>query len=1197
MRRKLRPLARRKSPASSCPMPDQGEDPRRLPMRIAFLVAGLLLLALPASASASYQFDRYLPGQWGAPMGGAPDSAGHVYIANNSYSQVRKYSSSGAFISQLGSNGSGDGQFYSPTGVAIDSSGNIYVLDSGNQRVEKFSSSGVFLRMWGWGVDDGSNAFQFCTSSCQAGIRGGPGDGQFNFPYAIAVDPSGNVYVADTGNSRVQKFSSSGAFITKWSVTDPRGIATDSSGNVYVSSLNQNRIQKYSSSGAFITQWGTTGSGNGQFNAPYGIATDSSDNVYVAEFNNRRVQKFSSSGAFITKFGSFGTGDGQFEAPVAVTVDSSGVYVSDWGSDGPARVQKFCDCPQTTITSGPSGLTNNSSVSFSFSSSEPGSSFECRLDSNQEADFQACDSPKPYTNLTDGTHTFAVRATSGALGTDPSPASRTFTIDTSPPETTITDGPSGLTNEARPTFAFSSSETGSSFQCRVDSDSYAACSGSWTTSRLTNGSHTFYVRATDPAGNTDPTPASRTFTVDALNEIPAPTFVTNGQVNAIAPTPSATYIGGEFTRVGPPTGGGAVIDASTGISTGLPQIAGGTQTVAAVAPDGSGGFYIGGGFSRVDSVPRAGLAHVLADGSVDAAWNPPDSATVQAIAFSGSTVYVGGRGITALDAATGELKWHREAGTFGSVYAIAVYSSTVYIGGNFTAIGYGPSDPNRQARAKIAALDANTGETTAWNPGANGPVQALAVSGSTVYAGGSFTSIGGQARNRIAALDATTGAATAWDPNANGVVRTLSVSGSIVYAGGDFTSFFPPSGRQTRNRIAALNRATGAATPWNPNANAAVHDLVISGSTVYAGGQFTSIGGQARDYLAALNVTGGAATSWNPRPWGSVGTLALSGSTIYAGGGFNSIGGKTRNRIAALDPSTGEVTSWNPNANGVVNALSVFGSTVYAGGDFTSIGGKTRNRIAALTATTGAATAWNPNANSSVSVLRVSDPTVYAGGGFTSIGGKTRNRIAALNRTTGAATAWNPNANAAVLAMRLSGSTVYAAGKFTSIGGKPRGRIAALNTTNGAATPWDPGANNQVQALAVSGSTVYAGGTFTGIGGQARRFIAALNQTTGAATAWNPNNSNNNTGDVKVIAAVGPLVYVGGGFNRIGGQVDRNGIAELDATSGALTSWNPNPTPRPITALAAGPDGSLWIGGAFTRFPTAAQSGIARFTH
>ncbi len=111
---------------------------------------------------------------------------------------------------------------------------------------------------------------------------------------------------------------------------------------------------------------------------------------------------------------------------------------------------------------------------------------------------------------------------------------------------------------------------------------------------------------------------------------------------------------------------------------------------------------------------------------------------------------------------------------------------------------------------------------------------------------------------------------------------------------------------------------------------------MVSGPTVYAGGDFDHIGGQDRNHIAAIDATTGAATSWNPDPNG-IGTrpaepLAVSGSTVYVGGGFTSIGGQPRNRIAALDATTGAATSWNPNANLGVSALVVSGSTVYVGG-------------------------------------------------------------------------------------------------------------------------------------------------------------------------------------------------------------------------------------------------------------------------
>ena len=137
--------------------------------------------------------------------------------------------------------------------------------------------------------------------------------------------------------------------------------------------------------------------------------------------------------------------------------------------------------PETTIDSGPSGLTNNASPSFAFSSSDAGSSFECRIDSSQAVDWQPCSSPKSYGPLADGPHTFEVRATDQAYNTDQSPASSSFTVDTAPPETTIDSGPSGLTNNPTPSFAFHSSEPGASFECKLDSGSYSACSSPKTT--------------------------------------------------------------------------------------------------------------------------------------------------------------------------------------------------------------------------------------------------------------------------------------------------------------------------------------------------------------------------------------------------------------------------------------------------------------------------------------------------------------------------------------------------------------------------------------------------------------------------------------------------------------------------------------------------------------------------------------------
>jgi hypothetical protein len=121
-----------------------------------------------------------------------------------------------------------------------------------------------------------------------------------------------------------------------------------------------------------------------------------------------------------------------------------------------------------------------------------------------------------------------------------------------------------------------------------------------------------------------------------------------------------------------------------------------------------------------------------------------------------------------------------------------------------------------------------------------------------VYAGGTFSRIGGQWRSRIAAVDAASGTATAWNPSADAAVYALAVSGSTVYAGGGFHSI----GGQPRNHIGALGAASGMATPWNPNAAAEVSALALSGPTVYASGSSLAIGGLPQAHVAGISIDG-----------------------------------------------------------------------------------------------------------------------------------------------------------------------------------------------------------------------------------------------------------------------------------------------------------------------------------------------------
>jgi len=168
--------------------------------------------------------------------------------------------------------------------------------------------------------------------------------------------------------------------------------------------------------------------------------------------------------------------------------------------------------PDTTLSSGPDSLTNVTSASFVFTATETGSTFECALDSGA---YVTCASPKIYSGLGEGSHDFRVRAIDAAGNTDTTPAGpHAWVVDTTPPETSINSAPASLVASADASFSIASDETGSTFQCALDGGSYADCSDPSTYSGLSEGSHNFSVRATDPAGNTDATPATHDWVVD-----------------------------------------------------------------------------------------------------------------------------------------------------------------------------------------------------------------------------------------------------------------------------------------------------------------------------------------------------------------------------------------------------------------------------------------------------------------------------------------------------------------------------------------------------------------------------------------------------------------------------------------------------------------------------------------------------------
>ena len=732
----------------------------------------------------------------------------------------------------------------------------------------------------------------------------------------------------------------------------------------------------------------------------------------------------------------------------------------------------------------------------------------------------------------------------------------------------------------------------------------------------------------------------------AQNGVPREkTWEPNGTVTAIATTPTTVYVGGSFDYVGPNTGSGVSIDATTGMLPDVfPKVIG---NVSVCVADGLGGWYIGGTFTKVGSAARNNIAHILADGAVDSAWDPNasrnwwETANVRSLTVSGKLIYVGGyftdiggrprRNIAALDTVSGlATDWNPNATGgnefFGeTVRSMVVSNGIVYIGGTFTRIG-------GQARNGVAALDEITGLATPWASSSSGgthDVFALAISGNTVYVGGEFDHIGGQFRYCLAALDASTGLATAWNPlrRADGPyvprVVSMAISGDTMYVAGAFTTIDGAA----RTGIAALDLTTASVTSWNPgpavNSSGvpAAYVIVVSGNKVFVGGSFTNIGGESRYHVAALDSTDGSLIAWNPTTEGPVATLAVSGNDIYTGGWFSRAGGKVRSRLFAMDATTGMVTDWNPNVVGLsVTALAAANNLIYAGGNFSEVGGEHRSAIAALDASTGMATAWNPYAvcgasrwpheDPTVNALIVSGNVIYAGGAFDAIGGQTRRNIAALDATTGAVTTCNPYAEATVEAVAISDKQVYAAWMYQGPSSIGENHFGSFDAVTGVRTAWNPYVSwgshysstfepdmklvtlhfdyTTVYSAFVSGNAVYIGGDFTLAGGQNRNNIAALDTTTGIATVWNPNAN----GIVRALTLAKGSMCVGGYFTKLGGQ-SRKGIGSVDATSGAVTTWDPG-VEGPVYAVAVSGN-RVYVGGDFNSVGGLPQSNLAQF--
>lgn len=332
---------------------------------------------------------------------------------------------------------------------------------------------------------------------------------------------------------------------------------------------------------------------------------------------------------------------------------------------------------------------------------------------------------------------------------------------------------------------------------------------------------------------------------------------------------------------------------------------------------------------------------------------------------------------------------------------------------------------------------------------------------------------------------------------------------------------------------------------------------------------------------------------------GSIEVIVHRSSTIYVGGDFTSVndgsGSVTRNHAAAIDATTGRVLSWNPNVSGVeVRALSVNGDGVYIGGEFSAVDGRSRTNIALVTRGSGRAVrGFAPRPNGPVNAFTFSKGSAYFGGEFTKVDNRVRSHLAAVSRTSSARLrSWSPSAGGGqVFDLVRRGKGIYVGGAFDTLNGSSAHRFLARVSarTGGVTRAFQPKSRTLVHDVHVTRTRVYAA-----LGGKGGGGALSVRRSDGARVFFRRFD-----GDVEAITIMKKQVYVGGHFDNVcatsaqspangrcldPGAIQRHKGASMSA-GGRITGWNPSfNSALGVAALDRyATRDKLLTGGAFTR--------------